>query len=72
MAIILVNLTFADAELRRDLADPELSVISSLAYVLKVSSLPILDDAKNDMNDTYRTYTDCSCMTTTPPAICND
>jgi len=39
MAIILVNLTFCDAELRRDLADPSCAVIDSLAYALKLSSM---------------------------------
>jgi len=41
MAIILVNLTFADAELRRELVAPNknIRIVESLAYALRVSSL---------------------------------
>jgi hypothetical protein len=41
MAIILVNLTFADAELRKELVAPtsNIEIVESLAYALRVSAL---------------------------------
>lgn len=41
MAIILVNLTFADAELRKELVAPtsKIEIVESLAYALRVSTL---------------------------------
>ena len=65
MAIILVNLTFADAELRKDLVAPDsgIDLVESLAYVLRMSSLtpqqledwsnhyPYDDDNDNDDDD---------------------
>lgn len=41
MAIILVNLTFADAELRKELVRPEANmyIVESLSYALRVASL---------------------------------
>ena len=37
ICIILVNLSFADSDLRRAIVDPKLQLISALAYTLKVS-----------------------------------
>lgn len=39
MAIILVNLTFCEYELRRELANPKLELVNSLSYALKLSAM---------------------------------
>lgn len=38
MAIILVNLTFADADLRKELVSPQIELIESLCFALRVAS----------------------------------